>query len=56
MTTTIRGIVMPQYDNVTAVINRETVDIFLDSEDIHEIAEKGMLIVVNRHTDTKAVK
>ena len=48
MTTIIRGIVMPQYEDITAVINREIVDIFLDGEDIHKIAEKGMLIVSSK--------
>jgi len=48
ITTTIRGIVMPQYEDITALMNRATVDIFLDGEYIHEIAEKGMIIVSDK--------
>lgn len=51
MTTTIQGIVLPQYEDITAVINRETVDIILDSENIHEIAQKGMLIISDRGSE-----
>ena len=53
MTTTVRGIIMPQYEDITAVINHEIVDIFLDGEEIHEIAEKSMLIITNTKDTTQ---